>query len=204
MGYYPIILDLSGEKCLVVGGGRVALRKVAALCEAGALVTVVSPEICGELENLEGARLCRRSYEPGDITGCTLVFAATDDRSLNMSISNDSAGQNIPVNVVDDPDLCSFIVPAVCRRGDLMISVTTSGKSPALSRRIRKQLEQRYGPEYEVFVNLLGEVRDLVKSSYSSHTEREAAFSRLIESGILELLKDGRCEQAREMAERCI
>jgi precorrin-2 dehydrogenase/sirohydrochlorin ferrochelatase len=204
MGYYPIIIDLTGKKCLIVGGGQVALRKAVSLREAGAAVTIVSPDICAELENLDGVQLYWRAYEPGDVTGCALVFAATDDKSLNAAVSNEAARHNIPVNVVDDPELCSFIVPATCRRGNLMVSVTTSGKSPALSKHIRKELERIYGPEYEAFVNVLGEVREQVKSHYSSQAEREAAFSRLIESGILELLKDGQCEQAREMAQRCI
>ncbi|MEN6358080.1 MAG: bifunctional precorrin-2 dehydrogenase/sirohydrochlorin ferrochelatase [Armatimonadota bacterium] len=204
MGYYPIMLDLTGKKCLLVGGGQVALRKAQSLREAGAVVSVISPNICAELESVDGVILHRRSYEPDDITGCSLVFAATDDRSVNAAVSHDAAGQGIPVNVVDDPKLCSFIVPATCRRGDLVISVTTSGKSPALSMRIREQLEQAYGPEYEAFVDLMGEFREQVKRRYRSHAQREAAFSRLIESGILELLKAGHGEQAREMAQHCI
>ncbi|MCE5323846.1 bifunctional precorrin-2 dehydrogenase/sirohydrochlorin ferrochelatase [bacterium] len=204
MGYYPIILDLAGKKCLIVGGGLVALRKAQSLLEAGAMATVVSPGICAELECLDGVVLHRRAYEPGDIDGCTLVFAATDDPSVNAAVSHDAAEHGILANVVDDPELCSFIVPATCRRGDLLISVTTSGKSPALSKHIREQLEQAYGPEYEPFVNLLGEVREVIKSQYSCRAEREAAFNRLISSGILELLRDGKDEQAREMAQRCI
>jgi siroheme synthase-like protein len=204
MGYYPIVIDLTDKKCLIVGGGQVALRKAQALREAGALVTVISPDVNEELEVLDGISVVRRAYSSGDVCGYALVFAATDDRSLNSAFSEEAARNGIPVNVVDDPELCTFIVPATVRRGDLMIAVTTSGKSPMLSKIIRKQLEILYGPEYESYVDLLGELREEVKSRYDSASDREAAFSRLINSNILDMLKDGREEDARQIAMQCI
>ncbi|MCE5315645.1 MAG: bifunctional precorrin-2 dehydrogenase/sirohydrochlorin ferrochelatase [Armatimonadota bacterium] len=204
MGYYPIVMDLTEKKCLIVGGGRVALRKAVSLIEAGAAVTVISPDIDDDLDSLDGVTNIRREYASGDASGYALIFAATDDTRLNSEVSNEAARNGIPVNVVDDPELCTFIVPALVRRGDLMISVTTSGKSPMLSKMIRQELEEAYGPEYEAFVDLLGEVRYEVKSRYTSAVDREAAFTRLINSGIFEMLRSGRKKEARETAHRCI
>ena len=204
MGYYPIVMDLTGKKCLVVGGGDVALRKVLSLTEAGAEVTVISPKLVPEIENASGVRIDKRCWAPGDTAGFVLVFAATDDRSVNHAISDEAKHAAIPVNVVDDPELCSFIVPASVKRGDLLISVTTGGKSPLLSKRIRRELEATYGPAYAQFVDLLGELRETVKEKHPSSKGREAVFSKLIDCGILELLSLGETEQARKKALECI
>lgn len=204
MEYYPIILDLTNKKCLIVGGGEVALRKAESLLDAGASVCVISPDIDSRIESLGKVEIVRRSYQTGDIDGCALVFAATDDRPLNMSISSEAAGKGILSNVVDDPELCSFIVPSIMRRGDLMIAISTGGKSPSLSKRIRKELEQAYAQEYAELLDILGQMRPLVKEKYVSQAEREAVFSRLLEYGILELLQDGKIDEARERALQCI
>lgn len=204
MGYYPIMIDLAGKKCLIVGGGHVAYRKALSLLDAGAEITVISPEICSELEQIDNITIKKRPYRTGDIKDFVLVFAATGDSALNAEISEDATKMGRQVNVVDDPELCSFIVPAIIRRGSLLIAITTSGKSPALAKKIRLEMEREYGPEYAEFVDLLGEIRDEVKKRYTTQQDREAVFDRLIESGILQVLKDGRKEQAREMALRCI
>ncbi len=203
MGYYPIMMDLTDKPCLVVGGGKVALRKVKSLLEAGARVTLISPEIDKELAE-SGIEILQRSFEPGDTLAFKLVFAATDSRELNARISEEAAGAGIPVNVVDDPELCSFIVPAVVRRSDLVISVSTGGKSPALAKKIRKELEEIYGREYSILVDLLGEIRELVKEKYDTQNDRERVFNKLLESGIDELLKQGKEREAREKAFQCI
>lgn len=204
MPYYPLMLDLSGKACLVVGGGEVALRKARSLIEAGAYVTVIAPEIEAGLEDMKGVTVIERDYREGDASGYTLVFAATDSNSVNTAVSEESRRNGIPVNIVDDPGLCSFIVPSVVRRGDFLIAISTSGKSPSLSKKVRRELEERYGNEYAEFVDLLGELRELVKSKYGSHSEREAAFTKLLNNGILELLSQGKNEQARERALKCI
>lgn len=204
MGYYPVMIDLSGRKCLVVGGGEVGARKVRALSEAGAMVTVVAPEVDPALESMDRVEILRRDYRTGDVSGAALVFAATGDRSVNMTVADDARAAGIPVNVVDDPELCSFIVPSVVRRGDLVIAVSTSGASPALAKRIRRDIEACYGPEYAGLVALMGELRTEVKARYQSHREREAAFGRMLECGILELLSQGRIDEARERAVECI
>jgi len=204
MAYYPIAIELTGRKCLVVGGGEVALRKAQALVDAGASVTVIAPEADPRLHPMEGVTVLRRQYEAGDASGYSLVFAATDDRTVNATVAQDAVRSGALVNVVDEGELCSFIAPSVVRRGDLLIAVTTSGKSPALSRKIRLDLEQRYGPEYAEFVDLLGSLRDCVKAAHPSQEEREAVFRRLLDSGILELLREGNVQGAREKALRCI
>lgn len=204
MGYYPVVMDLSGRKCLIVGGGEVALRKALSLTAAGGLVTVIAPEVDPGIEDLPGVDVEKRSWLAGDSASFVLVFAATNDRALNASVSDEARANNIPVNVVDDPELCSFIVPACVTRGDLMIAVTSSGKSPALSKKIRRELEARYGVEYSEFIDLLGELRDLVKAKYSEAKEREAVFNRLMDCGILELLSTGQREKARKKALECI
>jgi len=204
MAYYPIIMDLTGQKCLVVGGGEVALRKATSLVEAGAEVTIIAPDLHPSLRELGNTHIQERNWREGDISGYTLVFAATGDRVVNQAISDEAKANSIPVNVVDDPELCSFIVPACVRRGDLLIAITTSGASPMLSKKIRLELEERFGPEYAEFVSLLRELREVVKNRYTEQQDREAAFDRLVNCGILELLSAGRSEQARKKALECI
>lgn len=204
MGYYPIVMNLTGCRCLVVGGGEVALRKAQSLVKAGAYVKVIAPDVVEEMELLEGVQVEKRDWQVGDASGYTLIFAATDDPAVNAAVSAEARANGIPVNVVDDPELCSFIVPACVRRGDLLIAVTTSGKSPALSKRIRVELEKSYGPEYAEFVDLLGEMRCAVKRKYDNQRDREAAFDRLVNCGILELLRAGERDRARKKALECI
>ena len=198
------MMNLTGCKCLVVGGGEVALRKVRSLSGAGAKVTVIAPDVVEDIESLNGVRVEKRDWQAGDASGYALVFAATDDSAVNAAVSAEARAKGIPVNVVDDPELCSFIVPACVKRGDLLIAVTTSGKSPALSKRIRMEIEECYGPEYGEFVDLLGEIRWAVKQKYDGHRDREAAFDRLVNCGILELLRAGERERARKKALECI
>lgn len=203
MGYYPIIFDLTGKKCLIVGGGEVALRKAESLLDSGASVTVIAPEVDERISSMN-VDVILRAYLPGDVSDYALIFAATDDNELNKAISQEAMDAGIPVNVVDDPKLCSFIVPSIVRRGDLMIAVSTSGSSPSLSKRIRKKLEQEYVQEYAEFLDILRQMRPLVKDKYKSQIQREAAFGRLLECGILELLQDGKIDAARERALECI
>ncbi len=204
MGYYPIMMDMTDRECLIVGGGEVALRKAESLVEAGAQVRVVAPEVDSRLESLDHVQVEKRSWKQGDTAGYALVFAATDDRDLNKLIADEARSSGVPVNVVDDPELCSFIVPSSVRRGDLLIAVSTSGKSPSLSKRVRKELELTYGPEYADFVTLLGELRPLIKQKHEDLAEREQAFERIMYCGVLELLRAGKVEQARERAMECI
>lgn len=207
MQYYPINLDLRDKKCLVVGGGDVAGRKVNTLLACNAKVTVVSPEatenIC-ELARQREIELRLRAFQPSDMEGAFVVIASTDDAGVNTEVSKLAQEKGILVNVVDDPALCNFIVPATVSRGDLQISISTGGSSPALAKRIRKELESTYGQEYAAFAQLLGEIRDVVKTKYSRQSDREAVFNRLIDSDILDLIASGDPTAARKKAFECI
>src|ERR1700722_9456558 len=162
MGYIPIFLDVTGRECVVVGGGEVAARKVESLLEAGARVTVVSPHLSPPLESLaaNGSMThIARDYQRGDIRGCVLVYAATDDPKLHRELAAEARALGIPVNVVDVPELCTFIAPAVVKRGELQIAISTGGASPAFAARLRRNLEDQFGDEYARTLEVLRAAR---------------------------------------------
>jgi precorrin-2 dehydrogenase/sirohydrochlorin ferrochelatase len=207
MSYYPLNFNLKDRKCVVIGGGGVAERKVEALLDAGASVAVVSPELTPRLSELaEGGLIGHVAgvYVSQALEGAFLAIAATDDRETNSAVSSDARRLGIPVNVVDDPGLSTFIAPATVRRGDLFISISTSGKSPALARRLREELESQFGPEYGELADILGELRDEVKAKYPDQAERNKAFLRILDSDVLLLLREGRRDEAVERARKCI
>jgi len=140
MIYYPIFLDLRGREVLVVGAGKVALRKVRGLVEAGASVTVVSPSVLAEFESLP-VKLVRRKFRASDVKSQALVFAATDQRDVNQRVATLCAARAIPVNVADAPSECAFLVPSRIRKGNLQIAVSTSGRDPRLAVALRKRIE---------------------------------------------------------------
>ncbi len=164
--YYPIFLSISGQRCVVVGGGLVALRKVTALLEHGAKVEVISPDLCPELRQMAERRtisLLPRGYASGDLQGAFIAIAATDDDKINRKLSEEARKMGVLVNVVDDRELSDFIVPSYLRRGDITIAVSTAGKSPALARKIRTRLEKEFGVEYASLAPLIDEVRQELK-----------------------------------------
>jgi siroheme synthase-like protein len=163
---YPVFLNIEGRKCVVVGGGQVALRKVSTLLEHGARVEVVSPELCTELSGLakDGEIAARqRGFQPGDLKGSFIAVAATDDSRTNGQVAKEAKASGIPVNIVNDPVNSDFIVPSSLSRGDIMIAISTGGKSPALARKIRARLEKEFGEEYASLVELIDEVRTELK-----------------------------------------
>ena len=207
MAHYPINLDLRGRRCVVIGGGSVAERKVKTLLEFDADVIVVSPKITSELRKLVDSGFVEYIggvFTPSVLDDVILAIAATDDKETNEAIYAESAARNIFVNVVDDPDLCTFFAPAVVRRGDFIISVSTSGKSPAMARNVRECLDSQFGSEYGELADILGELRDEVKARYSEMAERNGAFLRIIKSDVPELLAQGKPEEARRRARQCI
>ena len=171
MGYYPVFLEMKDRRCVVIGGGAVAERKVVGLVEVGANVTVISPEITDGLRDLltQGAiRHVAREYQTGDLAGYDLVFVATDNSEINAAVSGEARSLRIWVNSADDPDHCDFILPGVIRRGDLAVAVSTGGVSPALTRAIREELDEYFTTDYASFVRIVGEVRrDLREKSVS-------------------------------------
>jgi precorrin-2 dehydrogenase/sirohydrochlorin ferrochelatase len=163
MSYYPVFLDLRGRKCIVVGGGRVAERKINSLLEAGAEITVISPRLTGGLRVKARKGLIKhlkRRYSKGDLLGAFLAISATGSRKDNVQVRAEADNLNIPVNIVDNPSLCSFIVSSVVVRGPLVIAISTSGVSPALSRSIRKELEKTFGANFAVYLEKLKAVRE--------------------------------------------
>ena len=160
--YYPVFLNIRRGKCLVVGGGEVALRKAKTLLEYGARVEVVSPTLCLELIKLEqegSIKAFRRSYQKSDLNTAILVIAATDDHKANERVAVDARQQKVLVNVVDSPEQSDFVVPSHFKRGDVVIAVSTSGRSPALARKIRSKIEEDFGAEYAQLATLVSKVR---------------------------------------------
>ncbi|MEW6360042.1 MAG: bifunctional precorrin-2 dehydrogenase/sirohydrochlorin ferrochelatase [Planctomycetota bacterium] len=187
--YYPINLDITGRKCVVVGGGKVALRKVRSLLDAGGRVALISPKVATPLPKSNALRAVRRKYRAGDLKGAAIVIAATDDPAVNRKVSRDARRRNIPVNVVDQPDLCTFIVPACVRRGGLTIAVSTGGASPALAARIRQEIEEKYGEEYGRLVELIGDLRDRVIRNVPDAAARKAMFEKMSSPEMLKRLR---------------
>lgn len=203
MSGYPIILTgLAGCHSVVVGGGAVAARKAAALVEAGARPVVIGPEIDPALEEMATAgqvEVFRRLYREGDLAGAAIVIAATDDREVNAAVSAEARRWGIPVNVVDDPELCTFTVPAVVRRGDLLVAISTGGGSPALARHLREMLETAVDDAYGDLLAILAELRPRVQREVPL-AARPAVWDRLLDGGILACLRTEGVDAARELA----
>jgi precorrin-2 dehydrogenase/sirohydrochlorin ferrochelatase len=191
------MLKLQGQTCLVVGGGRIALRKAAGLLEAGAAVRVVSPRFDPAFEEL-GVELVGRTFEPGDLEDVFLVVAATDQRETNRLVFEESRQRGLLVNVVDVPDLCNFEVPAVARRGVLTLAVSTSGSSPALAAIIRKRLEDLFGPEYGELTAHLGALRGKILRKVRDPKCRRLILKRLGGDEVLDALDEGGIARAKE------
>ena len=204
---FPIVVKLEGCSCLVVGGGTVAVRKVRNLLQCGAAINVVSPSFCEEMVLLgqeEQVTLIPRKFEDRDVQGHMMVFAATSDEAVNQRVYEVCRENGILVNTVDDPDKCNFLVPATMRRGALTIAINTEGNSPLLARRLRMEMEDRYGPEYADYLELLGDALAVVKSTFDRESTRKEVFARLLELPILSLLQQGKKEEAKERIMECI
>lgn len=205
--YYPIFVDMDGTEVLVVGGGAVARRKIENLLEYGAVVNVVSRKLHPALKPLlaEGKfKILGSEFEPSQLNDVRMVIAATDDKETNRKVSAAARQRGLLVNAVDQPADCSFIVPAVVRRGALTIAVSTSGHSPALASRIRKQIEKGFGQEYEIYLALLGRVRRLLLKLELTSDENSRMFHELVEGRLLEALKAGDREQVEDELRRVL
>jgi len=202
---YPLIVDIEKRPVFVIGGGRVALRKVTGLLESGAEVLVIAPNLEEELEELANDGRIQWIPEPFDESlldarpEAALVFGATDKRDVNLKIHAAAVKRRIPCNIADVPELCTFIVPAVVSRGDLVISISTGGSSPALARRIREELEDQYGPEYAEMTRIMAELRKQVLSAGTSSDENKRLFMRIVDSDLLSALEANDRESALEI-----
>ena len=203
MKLYPLMMNIEGKSVAVVGGGKVALRKVRSLLECGANVTVISPVL--ELELLElsekgSIKWIAKLFSDklfDDIPNLALVFGTTDDREVNVNIFRAAVERRIPCNIADVPDLCSFTVPAVVSRGDLTIAISTGGASPALARRTREKLEGRFGPEYVPFTQILGELRQEVLNLGGSPDKNKNLFMQIVDSELLQAIKGNDSSRAK-------
>ena len=203
--YYPALLNLQGRRCVVVGGGEVAERKAKALLDCGAEVVVIAPQAnqaIGALARQGVLGWLAKPYAASDLAGARLVIAAATPE-INAAVAGDARREHIPVNVVDDPAQCDFIVPAVVRRGPVLIAVSSHGTSPALARRLRELIEGQIGPEYGELAELLGRLREDVLA-LGSEQARRRIWQEILDSRALELLRDGKREEAEAEARLCI
>ena len=207
MRYFPIFLDIKDRPVVVVGGGRVGERKVSSLLKAGAKVKVISPHLTKNLKRLaERGRITpiEREYKRGDLKGTFLAIAATADCETNQQVFEEGIRRRIPVNVVDSPAQCSFIVPSIISRGDLTLAISTGGKSPALAKKIRKELQNSFGPEYARLLKLLGAVRRKLLQEGSPSDINKMKLTKLIESPILPLMREGRRREIDELLRKIL
>jgi len=200
---YSMNLNVESRRCVVVGGGHVALRKVEGLLYAGADVFVIGPHVCDEIRILP-VHLCVRPFDEADLRGAALALAATDDPAVNLRVAATANELGIPVNVVDQPALCSFFLPAVVRRGGLVISISTSGSSPALARRLRERLEQEFGPEYEPYVKWLDDLRSEIMGRVRSPEERRQILQEIAGEKVEHILRTQGFDSARRHVEKLI
>jgi precorrin-2 dehydrogenase/sirohydrochlorin ferrochelatase len=200
--YVPICVDVAGRRVLIVGGGQVGTQKARDFAESGANVVVISPAVTEELQGEAAAgrlALYQRPYRSGDAEGAFLVVVATNDPALNAAVFAEASARGQLVNVCDDPEHCTFIFPSRIERGPLTLSIFTHGTSPALSKRVRRELERLVGPEYGELAEMLATIRPEVRAAAGlTQPERQAIYERIVYSDLLYLLREG----ARSEAER--
>ncbi|MES9858289.1 MAG: siroheme synthase CysG [Sedimenticola sp.] len=207
MDFLPIFLDVKGKPCLVVGGGEVADRKISLLLKAGAKVRVISPLLCNNLANLAEDNLIEhqpRDYQNGDLDECHLAIAATDSSSVNQLVSTHAQAARIPVNVVDQPELCSYITPSIIDRSPVVAAVSTGGASPVLARLIRSRLEALIPAGYGRLAALANRFRDRVKEKLSKPSDRLQFWEKVLKGGVAERVFSGHMEEADVAMERAL
>lgn len=195
MKYYPVGLNIADKKCVVVGGGEVGERKAVKLLECGAAVRVVSKTLTACLEDMKRKGAIEHidaEYTRHHLAGAFLAFGATDRPDVNARISHDAREMGIPVNVADDPPECDFILPALVERGDLTIAILTGGGSPALAKKLRLELEERFGPEYGVLLNIMAALREKVLAKGRPSEKNKEIFETIIRSDTLKKIKEGK------------
>lgn len=188
--YYPLFVDLRGKRVVVIGGGMVALRKIEGFLKTGARVRVVAPEIIDEIVCMPEVEAITRNYMPEDLAGAQLVIAATDDMDTNTAVSAEADARGIFCNVVDKPELCSFIVPSVVDKGPIRIAISTGGVSPALSKKIRFEIGRLLGDEFAALAVIMGRIRPLVLSQGGGHEAHKRIFEVLINSELVDAIRE--------------
>ena len=198
---YPVCLEISDKLCVVVGGGSVAERKILGLLTAGAQVRIISPQLTRPLTELaDDGRIewLERGYTQGDLAGALLIFAATDSREAQEAVFKEAGQAGQLVNVIDAPARCSFHVPAVVRRGDLTLAVSTGGKSPAVAAMVRKQLAENFGEEYGLLLDLISRLREQVLTGEGNTSERKILFQNILHDDIVHWIKSGQRDLLRK------
>jgi precorrin-2 dehydrogenase len=197
MRYYPVYLDIKDRDCLVIGGGSVGTRKVLTLLSCGANVTVVSTAATEKLHQLSNngmIKLKERPFQTTDLDDRFLVIGATDNQELNFNIHAEAERHGLLCNIADRPKVCNFILPSIVNRGDLIIAISTSGKSPAFAKKLRKHLEKEFGDEYAEFLKLMGAIRKKLLSQDHEPEAHKHLFEQLIERNLVQMLKEGDME----------
>lgn len=192
MKYYPINLNIKGKKCLVTGGGKVAERKILSLLACEAEITVISPKITKQIKKLSSESkisLVKRNFRKGDLKGVSIVIAATNNSKTNQEILREANKKKLLVNVVDSPQLCNFTMPSLIRRGDLLLTISTSGKAPALSKKLRIMLEEVIGDEYELILDKLSDFRNGLKAKAPSERKRKEMLEERIDREVSRMSK---------------
>lgn len=204
---YPVSLDIQGKLCVVVGGGRVAARKVRGLLAAGARVRVISPALHQRMEVLlgqEGIEWQCKPFAAEDVAGAFLVFAATDKPAVQAAVLAAARSSNLLINVADSPDDCDFQIPAVLRRGALSISVATNGTTPAVAALVRRQLEAVVGEEYALLTALVGAMREEILRRSASDAEKKILFEKILQDDIVLWLRERQWPKVRQHLEGVI
>ncbi|MDD2510425.1 MAG: bifunctional precorrin-2 dehydrogenase/sirohydrochlorin ferrochelatase [Syntrophomonas sp.] len=204
---FPIYLDLEAKTCLIVGGGQVAERKIENLLDYGMDIRVVSPQAREGIQQWAEEGIIQwqaRDFSESDLPGVFMAFVATDNSNVNQAIVEACRKAGVLVNAVDDPPNCDFYVPSIVRRGSLVLAISTEGKSPFFARRLREELENTISPAYGEFVEIMGEIREEIKEKVPDITLRKKIFKSLVYSEVLDLLKAGEKDKARERIEACM
>ena len=205
LGGYPVNLLVAGRRCVVVGAGRIAARKIESLLDAGADVHVVAPEVGDSVRKwVDTGRVTvsERAFDPADLEGAWLATAATPDPAVNRAVFDAGESRRVWVNAADDPDHCSFTLMSVVRQGDLVVTIGTGGRSPALASYLRQHVGEEMGPEYGTLLDLLSDAREAMRAA--GRSSEDADWQRALDSGMLDLIRSGRVAEAKELLETCL
>jgi precorrin-2 dehydrogenase len=202
--FYMACLKLTGRRCLVIGAGSVGLEKVEGLLACDARVHVIAPDVCAEIEELASAgdiELTRRSYRTGDLEDHFLAIAATSDTDTNVAVFDEAESRSMLCNVVDVPPLCSFILPAIVRSGAIAIAISTAGASPALAKRMKREIAALFGDEYAELAVMLNDARGWAKATLPTYDDRKQFFEGIVngDPDPVQLLRDGERDRVAEL-----
>ncbi|MEX1009151.1 MAG: bifunctional precorrin-2 dehydrogenase/sirohydrochlorin ferrochelatase [Acidimicrobiia bacterium] len=202
---YPVNLVVDGRRCVVVGAGRIAARKISALLDAGADVQVIAPDVGSEVRGWADAgklELVDRTFEPADLDGAWLATTATGDPAVDHAVFFAAEERHVWVNSADDPANCSFTLMSVVRRGDLVLTIGTGGRSPALAAFLKTRFEDEFGPEYATLLDVLSDAREELRAS--GRSSEDVDWRQALDSGMLESIRAGRVDEAKETLRACL